>query len=149
MNYQQMDQSERVLHARIVEKVLSTVEKDAVIVVDEYDYACFFWYYLIGEGYESRGLYALPLYFTGEEGLKAYLRDGAPISLYPQRKTIPPGVPVYAQWTLVDQLEEAGFELEPSGTKYVFRVKLKDSGIHLPGSLGQGDLLKAKTRAHD
>ena len=53
LNYQREDQSNRVLHARMVEKVLATIPHDSVIIVDEYDSACFFWYYLIGEDNEA------------------------------------------------------------------------------------------------
>lgn len=124
MNYQRLDQSNRVLHARMVEKTLATVSHDSVIIVDEYDSACFFWYYLIGEDYEKNGIYALPYYFAGVDGIKAYLRGEQPIMLYPERKAVQPGSQVYAYWTIADYLRKAGFELQNTESKYVFLVKL-------------------------
>jgi hypothetical protein len=31
-------------------------------------------------------------------------------------------IPVYALWTIADPLEKAGFKLEPTGTKFVYKV---------------------------
>jgi hypothetical protein len=126
LNYQRMDQSNHVLHARMVEKVLATIPHDSVIIVDEYDSACFFWYYLIGEDYERNAVYAFPYYFAGTEGIKSYLLGKQPFILYPERKTIQPGYQVYAYWTIADYMRNAGFELQKTGNKYVFLLRLPD-----------------------
>ena len=126
LNYRVMDQSNRVLHARIVEKVLATLPHDSVIIVDEYDSACFFWYYLIGENYERNGIYAFPYYFAGTDRIKEYLKGKQSFTLFPERITIEPGFQVYAYWTISDYLRKAGFLLEATGTKYVFLLSLPD-----------------------
>jgi hypothetical protein len=126
LNYQRMDQSQHVLHARMVEKVLATIPHDSVIIVDEYDSACFFWYYLIGEDFERNAVYAFPYYFTGTAGIKDYLLGKQPFVIYPERKTIQPGFQVYAYWTIADYLRKAGFELQNTENKYVFLLKLPE-----------------------
>jgi hypothetical protein len=126
LNYQRMDQSNRVLQARIVEKVLAMVPHGSVVIVDEYDSACFFWYYLIGEDYEKNAVYAFPYYFAGIDGIKAYLLGKQPFVLYPERKSVQPGLEVYAYWTIADYLRNAGFELQNTGNKYVFLLKLPE-----------------------
>ena len=126
LNYQRMDQSQHVLQARMVEKVLASVPKDSVIIVDEYDSACFFWYYLIGEDFERNSVYALPYYFAGTEGIKSYLLGQEPFTIYPERKNIQPGYQVYAYWTIADHLRNAGFELQTTGNKYVFLLTLPE-----------------------
>ncbi len=126
LNFQRNDQSNRVLHARMVEKALATVSQDGVIIVDEYDSACFFWYYLIGEDFEKNHVYALPYYFPGIAGIKAYLRGEQPIELSPERKSVQPGLKVYAYWTIADYLRNSGFSLQNIGNKYIFLVTLSD-----------------------
>jgi len=126
LNYLRMDQSNHVLQARMVEKVLTTVPSHSVVIVDEYDSACFFWYYLIGEDYEKNSVYAFPYYFAGIDGIKAYLIGRQPFVLYPERKSIPPGFQVYAYWSIANYLRNAGFELENTGNKYVFLLKLPE-----------------------
>ena len=110
----------------MVEKVLSTVPDKSVIIVDEYDSACFFWYYLIGENYERNAVYAFPYYFAGTDGIEAYLLGREPFTIYPERKTIQPGYQVYAYWTIADYLKKAGFELQNTGNKYVYLLKLPE-----------------------
>ena len=126
LNYQRLDQSNHVLHARIVEKVLATVPHDSVIIVDEYDSACFFWYYLIGEDYERNAVFAFPYYFAGTEGIKSYLLGKQPFIILPERKTIQTGSQVYAYWSIADFLRDAGFELQKTESKYVFLLKLPE-----------------------
>jgi hypothetical protein len=126
LNYQRLDQSNHVLHARIVEKVLATVPHDSVIIVDEYDSACFFWYYLIGEDYERNAVFAFPYYFAGTEGIKSYLLGKQPFIILPERKTIQTGYQVYAYWSIADFLRDAGFELQKTENKYVFLLKLPE-----------------------
>jgi hypothetical protein len=126
LNYQRLDQSKHVLQARIIEKVLATLPHNSVIIVDEYDTACFFWYYLIGEDYERNSVFAFPYYFTGVDGIKAYLLGKQSFILYPERKSIPPGLQVYAYWSIADTLRDAGFELQDTANKYVFSMKLPE-----------------------
>jgi hypothetical protein len=126
LNYQRMDQSNRVLHARMVEKVLTSIPHGSVVIVDEYDSACFFWYYLIGEDYERNSIFAFPYYFAGTDGIRDYLQGKQPFIIYPERKTIPTGYQVYAYWTIADYLRKAGFELQKTGNKYAFLLKLPE-----------------------
>jgi len=126
LNFQRLDQSDRVLHARMVEKALSTASHDAVIIVDEYDSACFFWYYLIGEDYEKNNVYALPYYFLGIDGINDYLLCKRPIRIAPERKSIQPGLQVYAYWTIADQLRRSGFKLRNTSNKYIFLLENPD-----------------------
>jgi hypothetical protein len=125
-NYHTVDLSTRRIHAQIVEKVLTTLEQNAVIIVDEYDYSCYFWYYLIGENYQRKGLYALPISYPGKEGILAYLKEEKPFYFRPQKKYIPLGIPVYALWTTVDKIRSAGLVLEDTSIKYIYRVRLPD-----------------------
>ncbi len=124
INYKTVDLSDKRIHAQIVEKVLSTVKQDAVIIADEYDYSCYFWYYLIGENYQSKGLYSFPIAYAGEEGIQAYLKNEKPFYFRPQKKTIPLGLPVYVLWTIVDKIRNAGMIVENTNSKYVYRVRL-------------------------
>ncbi len=126
LNYSTVDRSNRVLHARIVERVLSYVERDAVIVVDDYDYGTYFWYYLLGEDYGKKNLFAFPVYFAGPEGIKAYLRNEADFKVYPTREPIPIGYPVYALWVVGDEMREEGFVLKETGIKYIYKVELPE-----------------------
>ncbi len=126
INYKTADLSDKRIHAQIVEKVLTTVKQDAVIIVDEYDYSCYFWYYLIGENYQSRGLYSFPIAYAGKEGIQAYLKDEKPFYFRPQKKYVPLGLPVYVLWTIADKIESAGMIVEDTDNKYIYRVRLSD-----------------------
>ncbi len=70
VNYQKVDHHDRTLWARITEKILTTIEQDALILSPNYDNTAFFWYYLIGEGYESRNLYVMPVDYNKLERVK-------------------------------------------------------------------------------
>ncbi len=123
-NYRAVDQSQHTLHARIVEKILQTVPREAIFIADDYDYACYFWYYLLGEGYGRSRLYSLPVAFVGGKGIVAYLEDNQPMFIPPLRLEAPPGLPVYALWPLADRMRAAGLQVEPTETKYLYRVRL-------------------------
>ena len=122
INYRQVDQSQHVLHARIVEKILDEAQGDALIIADEYDYASMLWYYLLGEGYEARNLYSLPLYMTSADQIRAYLQGQQPMYLPNQRKYVPLGLRVYALWRISEKLESTGLEPRATGTKYLFEI---------------------------
>ena len=98
-----------------------------MIIVDDYDYSCYFWYYLIGENYQSKGLYAIPISYNGKESIRAYLMDEKPFYFPPQKKYIPLGAPVYTLWNAVDQIRSAGMVVEDIGIKYLYRVQLPDN----------------------
>ena len=125
-NYSNVDLSEKKIHSEIVEKVLNTIRHDGVVVVDEYDYACYFWYYLIGENYQKNGLYSFPISYAGIDGIRAYLQGEKPFYFMPQRKFVPLGLPVYVLWTLKDKISNSGMILESTGIKYIYRVRLPE-----------------------
>jgi len=123
INYSSVDLSKTTIHARIVEKVLNTIKQDGVIIVDEYDYACYFWYYLIGEDYQEKGLYSFPISYSGTDGIRAYLLGEKPFYFNPQKKYVPLGLPVYALWTVADKIDNAGMILERTESKYIYRIR--------------------------
>lgn len=123
-NYEKVDHSQRTLHARIVEKVLTTVERDGVILAPNYDYAAFYWYYLIGEGYESRNLHALQVDYQNLDRIRAYLEGEGGLYIIPQRKFAPPGLRVFVMKETARELEKWGYELQETGTRYIYQVLL-------------------------
>jgi len=132
INYHKVDQSQHTHHAKIVEEVLSTVKSDAVIITDEYDYSCYFWYYLIGEGAGRQDLYAIPLHgvlrgATNPEEIRSYLAGAKPIYSYPQRLDIPPGKRVFALWRIANELKAAGLQVSETKSKYVYEVTLPEA----------------------
>jgi hypothetical protein len=125
LNYRKVDQSQHTRHAARVEEVLRTVQRDAVIITDEYDYACYFWYYLIGAGYGKDGLYALPFYGgTNVDQIKAYLSDKDTFYIGTQRLYVPKGLRVYVLWRVADELRNAGLQVTETRSKYVYEVSL-------------------------
>jgi len=124
-HYPELDQSKHVLHAQIVEKALTAAERDAFILTDEYDYANFFWYYLLGEEYFKKNLYSLSLEMLGTGPIKDYLENRGAIYDPFIKMNVPAGLKVYALWRLVEPLEEAGFILKPTQVKYLYEVQLK------------------------
>jgi len=127
LNFRKVDQSQHTRHAMRVEEILSTVKHDAVILADDYDYAAYFWYYLIGEGYEKDRLYALSLN-GGPSGdqIKAYLSGEDTIIIGPQRLNVPRGLRVFAHWRVVDELKAAGLQVNETESRYVYEVTLPD-----------------------
>jgi len=128
VNYQRVDHHDRTLRARIVEKVLNTVERDAVILSPSYDHAAFFWYYLIGEGYESRNLYGMQVDYQNLEAVRAYLLGEGELFIHPQRKAVPPGLRVYVMEETASELAKIGLDILDTGTKYIYEVRLLNSG---------------------
>jgi len=97
--------------------------------VDDYDYGTYFWYYLLGEDYGKKNLFAFPIDFAKSDGIKAYLRGETPFNVYVTRKAIPLGYPVYALWVVGDEMREDGFILKETSLKYIFKVEIPgDSG---------------------
>ena len=132
VNYRKVDQSQHIRHAMRVEEVLRTVKHDAVIITDEYDYTTYFWYYLIGEGYEKDRLYALPLLGgTSSEQIKAYLSGEDTFYIGTQRLYVPQGLRVYAWWRIVDELKAAGLQVNETKSRYVYEVTLPSQPIPL------------------
>jgi hypothetical protein len=135
VNYRKVDQSQHTRHARRVEEVLRIVKSDAVIITDEYDYSCYFWYYMFGEGYDKKGIYALPLYgisrgTTNAEEIRAYLSGEKPLYSLPQRKYIPSGKRVYVLWRVAEELREAGLQVTETKSRYVYEVSLPLESRH-------------------
>jgi hypothetical protein len=124
INYNQVDQSERTLHARITEKVLATVDHDALILAPEYDYTCFYLYYLLGEGYSARNLYAAHFDYANPEAVRSYLEGRQSIYLGPQRQYVPTGLKVYAMEPVDRILREQGLEVRPTSSRYISEITL-------------------------
>jgi hypothetical protein len=129
VNYRKVDQSQHTRHAERVEDVLGIVKSNAVIITDEYDYSCYFWYYLIGEDFGKKEIYALPLYGVGmgatnAEEIRRYLSGEKPLYSFPQRLYISPGKRVYVLWRVADELREAGLQVTETKSKYVYEVSL-------------------------
>ena len=129
VNYRKVDQSQRTRHAGRVEEILRVVDRDAIIITDEYDYSTYFWYYLIGEGYGKKEIYAIPLYgvqrgATNADEIRAYLSGEKPIYSFAQRLSIPTGKRVYVLWRVADELRDAGLQVTETKSKYIFEVSL-------------------------
>ena len=124
INYRQVDQSQHTLHALITEKILNQIGSNALIVADEYEYATYFWYYLIGEGMEARNIYALPDFDTDPDEIRKYLLGEQGMLIWQQRLTVPTGLPVYTLWKIAPELEAAGFQVTPTKLKYLYEVRL-------------------------
>jgi hypothetical protein len=132
INYRQVDQSNRIQHALRVEKMISVIQRDALVIADDYEYAAYFWYYLIGEGLGERDLYALPDYAIHSEAVKNYLAGQGSIKLPAQQQTLPPGLDVYIMASIASKLDVPGLSLEPTGSKYLYRVRLSSDTGKLP-----------------
>jgi hypothetical protein len=126
MNYGKVDQSEKTLHARITERILREVGSDAVIITHEYDYTTFFWYYLLGEGYDSRNLYAFQLTPDRLEEVQLYLEGNETIYLPVQRMFLPEDLRVYVMEENARRLAELGLAINETTTKYIFEVTLPE-----------------------
>ena len=126
INYQRVDQSQHTLHAEIVEKVMAELNHGALILADEYEYATYFWYYLIGEGQGARDIYALPHYDADADQIQRYLEGQEGIYIWEQRLTVPPGLPVYTLWKIAPELEQMGFQVDETGLKYLYKVRLPE-----------------------
>ncbi len=129
-----VSQRQAVNTERQIRAALEAAGGPALILSPDYDYSEYFWYFLIGEGLErERGLYLMHHFHAGQ--VRDYLRDGAPLYLPTERKTAPPGLPVF--FFLPDggqarhlgrhrmgQLEAEGLEIEPAA-EHLHRVVWK------------------------
>jgi uncharacterized membrane protein (DUF485 family) len=124
VNYQKVDHHDRVLWARVTEKILTTVERDALIISPNYDNTAFFWYYLIGEDYESRNLYVMQVDYSKLERIRGYLMGQEEFYLGVQRKNLPPGLRVYTMKGPAEELEKIGLDILETDSRYVYEVRL-------------------------
>jgi hypothetical protein len=127
-NYARVDHSQRTLHARIVEKVLRVVDSDALILAPNYDYATFYWYYLIGEGYGERNLYSTQVDYGNLDAVRAYLAGEQRIYIPTQRLSVPFGLRVYVMDETAAELAKIGLEVRPTDTRYIYRAALPGEG---------------------
>ncbi len=126
INYRRVDQSQHTLHAEIIEKILAEIDDGALIIADEYEYATYLWYYLIGEGQSQRNIYALPDFDTDAKEIGMYLTGEEGMHIWQQRITVPPGLPVYTLWKIAPELENMGFQVDEMGLKYLYKVRLSE-----------------------
>ena len=125
ITYRDVDQSQHVQHAERVESILNSVQRDALIITDEYDYSTYFWYYLIGEGYGKNNVYAVPLVAgTNPDEIKRYLEGESSIYSSPQRLYIPQGLRVYVLWRVANLLEQDGLQILETDDRYIREVRL-------------------------
>jgi len=126
INYRHVDQSQHTLHAEIVEKILAELDDGALIIADEYEYATYLWYYLIGEGQSQRNIYALPDFDTNAKEIHSYLTGEEGMYIWQQRLTVPSGLPVYTLWKIAPDLEDMGFQVQETELKYLYEVRLPE-----------------------
>jgi uncharacterized membrane protein (DUF485 family) len=128
VNYHKVDHHDRTLWARITEKILVTIDRDALILSPNYDNTAFFWYYLIGEDYESKNLFVKQIDYKRLDRVKGYISGEEELYLGEQRKSAPPGLRVFTMKGPARELEKVGLEILDKNSKYVFEVRLSDSG---------------------
>lgn len=111
-NLPAVSQRENVAEARRVEHVLASLGHNAVVVTNQYDVYEFLQYYLLGEGLQSRGLFAV--HVPGPDAIRAHLSGRVPLWLKEERKQVPTGLPLVCV-TTADQkaLASEGFRLVP------------------------------------
>ncbi|MDQ3931542.1 MAG: DUF2723 domain-containing protein [Actinomycetota bacterium] len=94
-NLRLVDQSRATGIAEATEEALTAMPDGSVIFSPDFARYMFFGYYTIGEGLEHRRrIYAYPAESVAPPVL-AYCRDAAPVVLWPERKTLPPGLEVF------------------------------------------------------
>jgi hypothetical protein len=125
-NYHEVDQSQHNLHALIVERILNEINSDGLIIADDYAYATYLWYYLLGQEMSSRNIYAIPDFDASPEEIEKYLTGEDGMYIWQQRLTVPPGLPVYTLWKVAPELEMDGFRIEETGNQYLYKVTLPD-----------------------
>ena len=96
-NYSMADQSRNTNAKQMVEQSLRSIQKDALIICPDYDFAEHFWYYIFAEGKSRDGVHAL---FSHEDDLpvhdlELYIGKGKPFYLPMERRMTPPGLTVY------------------------------------------------------
>lgn len=98
-------------YADRVERILEIVKSDAVIISPDDYYSQFFWYYLIGEGWEKKNNIYLVHHFNIDE-FDAYIRENKKVYLPEERKYLPPALKVYCiHPNHVKEFQKKGFEL--------------------------------------
>jgi hypothetical protein len=128
VNYAKVDHSDRTLYARIVEKVLNEVESNALIVAPNYDYAEFYWYYLIGEGFSAQNIYCMQVNYKDLDAIRAYLNEERSITKPDLRTEVPFGLRVYVMEETAKELKKSGLIVRSTGSRYVYQVLLPDNG---------------------
>lgn len=123
-NYPKVDQSQHTLHARITEKILSTADSNAVIIADDYEYAQYLWYYLLGEDKQMRNIFALPDYAVTSEQISEYLAGNPSLYIHQQRRTVPPGMRLYVMASVAPKFRESSLILKATDSKYLLEAKL-------------------------
>jgi len=124
-NYSKVNQHNNTQVAKEIETVLETVKKNAIIISPNYHYSEYFWYYLIGEGWERNNVYILHHYRSYAEVIQAYMCEEKSIYLRERRKNISPGLSVYVYRITPERratLKQAGFSLSES-RKNLYKVE--------------------------
>jgi len=97
VNFPKTDQHANTTAAKNVEAVLKSVRHDALIICPSYDYAEFFYYYLLGNGTQADSIYVLydVARTISYSSVRAYLAEGKPLTLPMQRIVAPQRLAVY------------------------------------------------------
>jgi hypothetical protein len=125
-NFHRVDQSQHILHEQIVERILNEIDRDGLIIADDYAYAAYLWYYLLGLDMSSRNIFAIPDFDADPEEIRKYLTGEEGMYIWQQRLTVPTGLPVYTLWKVAPEMEADGFEIEETGIQYLYKVTLPD-----------------------
>lgn len=123
INHEYVNRRHNTIGARMIETVLQTVKKDAVILVASNKYSQYFWYYLIGEGMQRNNIYIMPYNHTYEE-VKSYIDENKPFYIKQQREHIPAGLTVYClnTYAYCYKLRNDGFTLIDVGETSLKRI---------------------------
>jgi hypothetical protein len=97
LNFGRADQHANTAAAKNVVTVLNTVRRDALIIIPSYDYAEFFYYYLLAGGKQRDSIYVLYdiARMIPYSSVRSYLAEGRPLVLPLQRILAPKGLTVY------------------------------------------------------
>lgn len=110
-NHKKMEPFNSPHHAKRVEFILAKVKKDALIISPDDYYSQFFWYYLIGEGLETKKNIYLIHHFNMDQ-IREYIDENKPFYLPEERKYVPQGLKVYCiHCKHRDVLQKSGFRL--------------------------------------
>lgn len=95
-NLSTADQSRATAHAQTAEEALAAMPDGSVLFSPDFSHYTTFGYYTMGEGLErTRNVFAYP-YTTAEMPVGNYCRGEVPLYLWTERKTLAPGLAVYA-----------------------------------------------------
>lgn len=123
-NYSKVDQSQHTLHALITEKILSTVDRDAVIIADNYEYAQYLWYYLLGEDKQQQSIFALPDYAVTPAQIAQYLEGEQSLYIHQQRRFVPLGLRAYVMSNIADKFMNSNLAFSETESKYLLELRL-------------------------